>query len=81
MISNGYRHQDACRQLGLNPRTVERWRHNLMRVGRDFFGFDVTYEKCAATAVEEHRKSEERIKKLREANTANTAASANRPAH
>lgn len=59
LIARGWKHDEACEQLSLNPRTVERWRSNLLKVGRAFFARDVSYETCARYATDEKRNQRE----------------------
>jgi len=48
----GHPYEDACRLLGLNPRTAERWRTDLRRAAVDYFGRPVTYEFAARYALD-----------------------------
>jgi len=48
----GYPYDDACRLLGLNPRTAERWRTDLRRTTARYFGRPVTYEFAARYALD-----------------------------
>jgi hypothetical protein len=55
-----YTHEEACAELGLKPRTVERWRTQLVRDSRGFFaglfgGEDPPYEFVAQFAVDPQR--------------------------
>ena len=48
----GYPYEEACRVLGINPRTAERWRTDLRNVAADYFGRRVTYEFAARFALD-----------------------------
>lgn len=65
LIVNGWEHADACEHLDLNPRTVERWKTELKRIGCRHFGRNVSYEFCARHATNSKRTSDE-LRKLYE---------------
>jgi len=48
----GYPYEDACKVLGINPRTAERWRTDLRTIAADYFGRRVTYEFAARFALD-----------------------------
>lgn len=58
-IVSGYSHEEACADLQLNPRTVERWRGQLRAESTAWFGFYPPYELCARFAVHPDRTRDE----------------------